>query len=141
MVIENCTHYLEDSEVPGGIGGYRVWGSPWSPWFCDWGFNLRRGPEIKAKWDMIPDGIDILMTHGPPLGFGDRCSDGNLAGCVDLLDAIRNRIRPLYNIYGHIHEGYGCYSDGTTTYINASSVNMDYYAVNKPIVFDLPIKY
>ena len=140
MVIQSCTHYLEDSEVPGGIGGYKIWGSPWTPAFCDWGFNLERGEHIKAKWDMIPDNTDILITHGPPLGIGDKCSNGEQAGCSDLLDSIRKRIRPLYNIYGHIHEGYGIRSDGITTYINASSVNCDYKAVNPAVVFDLPIK-
>lgn len=138
MIIQNCTHYLEDEGVI--IGGYKIWGSPWSPWFYDWGFNLRRGPEIQAKWNLIPDETDILITHGPPLGFGDKCSDGYWAGCGDLLDTIRTRVKPAYHISGHIHEGYGILSDGTTTYINASSVNEDYYAVNKPIVFDLPIK-
>lgn len=123
------------------VHGYKIWGSPWSPWFYDWGFNLRRGPEIKAKWDLIPDETDILITHGPPLGHGDRCEPaGNYAGCEDLLDVIQNRVKPMYNIFGHIHEGYGITTDSVTTYINASSLNEHYESVNTPVVFDLPIK-
>lgn len=38
------------------------------PVFCDWGFNLKRGQPIQEKWDLIPDDIDILITHGPPIG-------------------------------------------------------------------------
>jgi hypothetical protein len=38
------------------------------PEFGNWAFMLPRGPRIKEKWDQIPDGIDILITHGPPLG-------------------------------------------------------------------------
>lgn len=39
-----------------------------SPWFNGWGFNLPRGQSLLDKWNLIPEGIDILMTHGPPLG-------------------------------------------------------------------------
>ena len=45
------------------------------PWFWDWAFNLNRGDPIQEKWDMIPDdGIDVLITHGPPIGIaqGER---------------------------------------------------------------------
>ena len=73
MVIDNCTHYLENSAVPGTIGGYKIWGSPCTPWMFDWAFNVRRGPDIRKKWDMIPTDTDIIMTHGPPLGYGDQC--------------------------------------------------------------------
>lgn len=38
------------------------------PWFYGWGFNLPRGQALLEKWNLIPDGIDILITHGPPLG-------------------------------------------------------------------------
>ena len=90
---------------------------------------------------MIPNDTEILITHGPPIGFGDMClPSGNSAGCVDLYDAISTRIKPLYHIFGHIHEGYGLYTDGTTKFANASSVNLQYNSGNKPIVFDLPIK-
>lgn len=27
-----------------------------------------RGESIQEMWNKIPDGIDILVTHGPPLG-------------------------------------------------------------------------
>lgn len=38
------------------------------PWFYGWGFNLPRGQALLEKWNLIPEGIDILITHGPPLG-------------------------------------------------------------------------
>jgi hypothetical protein len=44
----------------------------------------------------------------------------------------------LYHIFGHIHEGYGVWTDGTTTYVNASTCTLRYKPDNKPIVFDLP---
>uniref|UniRef100_A0A2K5VTK8 Metallophosphoesterase domain containing 2 n=1 Tax=Macaca fascicularis TaxID=9541 RepID=A0A2K5VTK8_MACFA len=57
--------YLQDSEVT--VKGFRIYGAPWTPWFNGWGFNLPRGQSLLDKWNLIPEGIDILMTHGPPL--------------------------------------------------------------------------
>ena len=75
------------------------------PEFYNWGFNLKRGQPCLDKWDLIPDEVDILMTHGPPLGHGDLCKHGGRAGCLQLLDTIQQRVRPLYHVFGHIHEG------------------------------------
>ena len=83
--LTNCI-YLQDQEVT--IDGVRFYGSPWQPWFYDWAFNLERGPKIRAKWDLIPEGIDILITHGPPYGIGDLTTRGDNAGCQDLLECL-----------------------------------------------------
>ena len=53
----------------------------------------------------IPSNTEILLTHGPPVAVGDYTRRGEHAGCVDLLDQIQNRIKPLYHCFGHIHEG------------------------------------
>ena len=39
-----------------------------------------------------------------------------------------------------IHVGYGWSSDGVTTFINASSCNIRYDPVNKPVIFDIAVK-
>lgn len=135
-LLTNCI-YLEDSMVT--LYGINIYGSPWQPWFGDWGFNLTRGEEILEKWDLIPECTDILITHGPPVGYGDMTRDGNRAGCVDLLNTIQKRVKPLYHISGHIHEGYGVTTDGFTTYINASTCTLRYKPDNPPVVFDFPI--
>lgn len=134
-LLTNAT-YLLDSGVT--VEGLRIWGSPWQPWFFDWAFNLQRGPEIRAKWKLVPDATDILITHGPPRGFGDRTDSGEDAGCADLLAEIRERIRPRLHVFGHIHEGYGQWNDGETTFVNASTCNLDYDPVQPPIVIDWP---
>ena len=85
-LLTNCT-YLEDSGVE--IYGIKIWGSPWTPWFYDWAFNVERGNECRSKWDLIPDDVDILITHGPPLGYGDLCEYGQRAGCLDLLRTVQ----------------------------------------------------
>lgn len=132
--IPNC-EYLCDSGT--SVHGIKIWGSPWQPEFCEWAFNLPRGTPCRDKWRLVPEGTDVLLTHGPPLGHGDLCSSGHRAGCLDLLDEIQTRIRPRYHCFGHIHEGHGVTTDGVTTYINASTCNLAYRPINTAFVFDL----
>lgn len=127
--------YLEDSETM--VFGLRIYGSPWQPEFCNWAFNLPRGAPCAERWRRIPEGIDVLVTHGPPAGHGSRCwGSGFDAGCEDLLHRVR-RLRPRAHVFGHIHEGYGATSDGVTTFINASTCTLKYTPTNAPIVFDV----
>ena len=129
-------HYLEDSEVL--IEGLRIYGSPWQPRFFDWAFNLDRGPRLREKWEMIPEGIDILITHGPPAGILDRCSDGREVGCRDLRERVA-LVRPRLHLFGHIHEAYGRVDAEGITSLNACCCNLDYKPVQAPLTVDWPL--
>lgn len=72
-------------------------------------------------------------------GFGDETDTGLRVGCVDLLRQIRTRVKPQYHVFGHIHESYGCYTDGQTRFINASTCTLDRLPINPPVVFDVAI--
>ncbi len=109
--------YLEDELAT--VAGLRIWGSPWQPWFYDWAFNLQRGPEIDAKWQLIPEGVDVLVTHGPPANLGDRCWDGRRVGCEDLLRHLA-RVKPRLHLFGHIHEDKGEWQHGPTKVVNVT---------------------
>lgn len=126
--------YLEDSGVE--IEGLRFYGSPWQPWFMDWAFNLRTDAELRSKWDLIPDGTDVLITHGPPRGILDRTVTLDDVGCLELRRVVE-RIAPRLHIFGHIHEGYGQTVVGETTFVNAATCNLFYRPVNPPVVVDL----
>jgi Icc-related predicted phosphoesterase len=137
--------YLEDESVV--ISGYKFHGSPVSPWFQDWAFNRFRGNEIQGHWDMIPDDVEVLITHGPVSGYGDKLSKygsepGEHVGCANLLLTIEKRLKKLQlHISGHIHEGAGIYQHGNLTLINASVLDERYRMKNKPLVIMLPDKY
>ena len=119
----------EDYETP-----VKVYGSPWQPEFYNWAFNLpKNGEELKEVWDMIPEGIDILITHGPAWGVLDNV-EGNRnvhLGCELLAEKIK-QIKPKIHICGHIHTGHGHYFDGHTHYFNASVLNEQYFYSNTP---------
>ena len=69
-------NYLCDSGTE--FEGLKIWGSPWSLWFK--GINPRckafTGSEkdLEKKFKLIPDNIDILVTHSPPKGIFDKIS-------------------------------------------------------------------
>jgi Icc-related predicted phosphoesterase len=136
------TIYLDDSAVE--IEGVRIWGSPITPWFMDWAYNRRRGAEIRKHWLGIPEGLDILITHGPPMGYVDVLLSGEHVGCEELLEILEHKLNapPRYHICGHLHHGYGRAvlrrPDGKQIeIINASSCDEGYNAVNAPVLFEV----
>jgi Icc-related predicted phosphoesterase len=98
-------------------------------------FNLQRGQDLKAKWDLIPEDTDVLITHGPPYGHLDTIQ-GFSQGCQDLLTAVEY-VKPKFHVFGHVHKGAGLSKNEHTTFINASSCNEWYKLANRPIVFNM----
>jgi Icc-related predicted phosphoesterase len=75
-----------------------------------------RGPAATKYWDQIPLGLDVLITHGPPLGILDQVAPGgDHLGCEGLLRAVEEkRIAPgkRANCRGHIDPGRGLLFEG-----------------------------
>ena len=144
--------YLQDSEVT--LHGLRIYGSPFQPSFGHWAFNLDTNAELADKWSDIPEGIDILVTHGPPYGYGDHITRQKWiyepgvqnqevrewverVGCTELRKRV-DVIKPKIHSFGHIHPGHGVYHglEGTR-FINASICDDGYACSNEPVVIDL----
>ena len=90
----------------------------------------------------IPDGIDVLVSHQPPYGYGDSTFDLDSrrvehVGSRELLVAIE-RVRPRVVICGHVHGGFGRYEHQGIPIYNVSVVDESYRLVNAPTVIDLP---
>jgi Icc-related predicted phosphoesterase len=140
---EHCPHvtYLQDSGCE--IAGVKFWGSPWQPWFHSWAFNLERGKALREKWDLIPDGTDVLITHGPPHGILDEIAwEGAPAehvGCEELNKRVQKLSRPegRVHVFGHIHCAYGQDILYRTHFINAAICNEQYEPVNEPVLIEL----
>lgn len=110
--------YLQDREVT--LDGLRFYGSPWQPAFHDWAFNLPRGAALAAIWAKIPSGIDVLVTHSPPAGIGDRSPIGGRAGCADLRRRVAE-LRPRLHLFGHIHQDGGLWREDGTVFANVTT--------------------
>jgi len=85
-----------------------------------------RGAAARKYWDQIPEGLDVLITHGPPFGILDQVTPGGEhLGCAELLEAIEEK-KPRVHIFGHIHGGAGTFDSGVTRFINAAYLNERY---------------
>lgn len=127
--------YLCDQSAT--VAGLTVWGSPVTPRFRDMAFNRDRGPAIAAHWAQIPEGLDLLVTHGPPRTIGDRMILGMRVGCEDLMVRVRE-VEPRAHVFGHIHEAAGRYRVPglRTEFINAASSRL-VPLVREPLVLEL----
>ncbi|QSQ21492.1 metallophosphatase domain-containing protein [Pyxidicoccus parkwayensis] len=136
LIEQTGARYLQDEEAL--VAGLRIWGSPITPRFGRWAFNRDRGPDIAAHWKLIPEGLDILITHGPPHGLGDRTWSRVNAGCEDLLARVR-QVQPRLHVFGHIHEAHGEYSlpGLSTRFLNVANCRLMPFGVRPPIVVDL----
>lgn len=140
----NRVVYLCDSGTE--FEGLKIWGSPWTKTFpgmnphCK-AFTVDTEEELAEKWAMIPDDVDILVTHSPPHGLMDEVADYSTGKIINVgstsLKEQYQRIRPKLHLFGHIHEGYGQWKNGLTKFFNASHVNEHYKPVNKPINIEI----
>ena len=139
-IFVNC-HYLEYGSAD--ISGLKIYGFPGSLIYGKrWAFQFEgEGQEQQEKINSIPTETDILVTHGPPYGVGDTSSRGTNEGDIELLKEVEGRIKPKLHIFGHIHEDYGMWTNGVTTFVNASSTRFPRtnLILNDPIIFDISI--
>jgi Icc-related predicted phosphoesterase len=124
--------YLEDSKYE--IGELSIWGSPWSRQFGSWAF-MTNELQLERIYNSIPE-VDIILSHNPPYGCGDRVVSGEYVGSSDLRSKIK-AIKPKLVVCGHIHEGFGHYKIGECLVKNASLMNEFYEFVNKPMYLEL----
>ncbi|KAF7560103.1 hypothetical protein G7046_g4043 [Stylonectria norvegica] len=122
-----------------------VYASPFTPSMSDWGFQYH--PQEGHDWS-IEEGVDVVITHGPPLGVLDYTDSKQRAGSQSLFEAVA-RSRPQIHCFGHIHEGWGAklvswrdvISDNPSHFTdidNGKSVTVETLATTRPGKFDTP---
>ena len=116
------------------IDGLKIYGSPWTPEFYNWGFNAGKY-KMQEIVNKIPK-CDVLITHGPPYGIldwagRDRC------GCPALRNAVLGRIQPRIHCFGHIHAGAGAHTEDGIQFINAAMCNEKYQVVYEPWIVEI----
>lgn len=138
----NCI-YLD--EEPTEVFGLKVFGSAWSPFFHNWAFNAQRGEDIKRHWDKIPENINVLITHGPPMGILDVNNEEIYSlplgpehlGCEELRKRVDQLKELKLSVFGHIHNSAGTQIINGVQFVNASVLNESYEPVYKPIMVEL----
>lgn len=122
---ENC--HLPDHEGV-QLCGLVLWGSPWCPWHPA---DDTEGDEIPEKyWELmnawldvkggaeeaqeqlhrfgeIPEGMDMLLTHGPAERIFDCLGTPGLGCGSAVLKRDIYRAKPRLHLFGHVHEQRG----------------------------------
>ena len=137
------------------VAGLKVFGSPYvgltprrQAMECDnplrhEGF-LRDHARLTELYAEIPGGLDVLITHSPPLGILDSSvqyggvpretpiSIGS-AALRDRLRAMRPADRPRLHIFGHEHDARGviCDREMGMVFVNAVAVSGDQGVINQ----------
>ena len=82
--------------------------------------------------ERIPDNIDVLVTHEPPLGILDTSKGshwGYMTGKQWGSKDVRNRvfeIKPQYHLFGHEHEDQGVVKQDGIVFSNGKVLNDQY---------------
>ena len=113
-----------------------IFGSPFTPRFGDWAFNVERGQPMADKWASIPHNTNVLITHGPARGILDPGRHEEHVGCDDLAARIA-AVKPRLHVFGHCHSGYGRVNCRSTLHVNAASCDEMHNLVNAPQVISL----
>lgn len=152
--------YLEHElfQLPESMGSLTMFVSPYAPIHLGGAFML---DDMSTVWEDVPP-VDILVTHTPPYGYGDKIVRGRHVGCQYLRDRIDQVIQPkvctsanksltsyIHNntllsirhqvsVCGHIHEAHGyAFNQDGRLFINASLCDHRYRGNQLPITFDL----
>jgi Icc-related predicted phosphoesterase len=158
--------YLCDSGTE--FEGLKIWGSPWTKTFPEMNpkckaFTCETDSGLAENWALIPEDIDVLITHSPPYGILDTVRRYGLfshereenVGSYSLLVAAKKLRNLKLFVFGHIHGAQGHYKpeefikfaeDGDNEkvfghpqcksfphIVNASHVNEYYEPVNNPM--------
>lgn len=124
---------LFDEEIE--VEGLRIYGSPYTKMFCNWAF-MEEEFKLQERFKRIPEGLDILVVHGPARGWLDINRNGRRCGSTALLNRLKEMKQPpKHFIFGHVHilsSGLERQAfDGKTYYHNISYVNEDYMSTGE----------
>jgi len=127
-LLGHCT-YLEDESIE--LESLKIHGSPLSAGSSPNGaFQSQSGYDEAKAVSAVPEGLDILVTHGP-------AGEGALGRASECLQVRIDEVRPRVHIFGHYHLGHGVACKDGVVQVNASSADAFFAVSNPPIVVDI----
>ena len=118
------------------VEGLSIWGSPVTP-LDGAAFGLSSDKARRKLYSMVPDNVDVLITHGPPFGILDtECRFGFHQGCHELLERVKS-VQPQLHVCGHIHGASGVFRTEHTLFVNAARLGLNGELDGGPTVFEI----
>jgi Icc-related predicted phosphoesterase len=114
------TYLLDQGTTAGGLSFH---GTPWVPNLPLWAFYA--DDEARAATVALIPAVDVVVSHGPPRGTGDRLVGGVEVGCRFLAERLAE-VPPRLCVFGHIHEAYGLWEQGGSMLANVAYVDERY---------------
>lgn len=121
---------------------WEIFGTPYCKLFGNWAY-MELDVRLTELFSDIPDGIDILLTHDQPFGYGDILMDrvvwntGEHIGNKPLTLAILEK-SPRYQFNGHLHScDHSLIEIGDTKHYNVSIKNEKYDPVYDPLIVEI----
>lgn len=121
---------------------YKLFGTPFCKQFCNWAF-MEEDDELAKLYLAIPDGLDVLLSHDQPYGYGDIIlqeiywNEGEHIGNKPLLETVFVR-QPRYMFCGHLHSTtHECVEIVQTKRYNVSLKDEYYDMVYEPLYLDI----
>lgn len=106
------------------VNGRLFFLSNYTPTFGDW-FFMKDRQKLSRYWEELIEGIDVLITHGPPRSIMDLSYDrmGKLEFCGDgaLYKKIL-KINPKIHTFGHLHSNSDIINYGSRTIANVDTI-------------------
>jgi predicted phosphohydrolase len=130
--------YLHNAEYE--YKDLKIFGTPYCKEFLNWAF-MRDENKLKEKFEKIPYGLDILLSHDAPMlkDVGvilDSYEQKNVGNSV-LADFILDR-KTKYAFCGHIHSGnHKLQTVENTKIANVSLCNEQYEPINDILYLDI----
>ena len=120
-------------------GGKTFYGTPWVAVLHRWAFYA---PCTADKWSLIPEGVDLLVTHMPPSAGMTGVTHPGTHYAVDYGDpylTVALDAKGVKNhVCGHVHTGvHGGVKCGVTNVYNVSLKNEDYRVAYDVTYFEI----
>lgn len=113
---------------------YSIFGTPYCKQFGNWAY-MENDKTLDKLYSQIPEGLDILLTHDQPYGFGDILTEdtpwntGESIGNKPLAKVVLEK-QPKYMFVGHLHSTtHDCIMINNTKRYNVSIKNERYEPV------------
>lgn len=87
------------------------------------------GLAYKHPEERIPNGIDVLITHEPPVMILDE-SSGTHWGNALLLNRVLE-VKPKYHLFGHAHDAFGTEVHDGIVFSNGAMLDDNYHMRKK----------